>query len=108
MENNTPLKGLPRSVEITLALSGLVVLLPLFVLVALAIKISSSGPALFSQRRMGFGGKEFTMYKFRTMCVVQSGPLITASNDRRITRLGKALRKTKIDEMPGLWNVLKG
>lgn len=108
MNNEKPLEGIPRNAEITLALTGLIVLLPLLALVAVSIKILSPGPILFRQRRVGYGGAEFTLLKFRTMKTEQSGLLVTAANDRRITALGKNLRKTKLDELPELWNILRG
>ncbi len=100
---------------------ALLLLAPLLALVAVAIKATSPGPALFRQRRLGLGGKPFTMYKFRTMVVAaeqqqeklmalneQQGPVFKIRNDPRITPLGRVLRTTSIDELPQLWNVLKG
>ncbi len=101
-------KGLPRTVEVLLALSALIVLSPLLLAVAILIKLTSKGSFLFRQKRTGFNGREFTLYKFRTMRVVSSGPLVTAATDKRITAVGKFLRKTKIDELPQLWNVVSG
>ncbi len=110
MKENIPsINGLPRAAEIVLALGGLIVMSPVLLLVAVAIKfVGGYGPIVFSQRRVGSNGKEFTLYKFRTMRAAKSGPLVTAATDRRITELGRTLRKTKLDEMPELWNVLKG
>lgn len=90
------------------AAGGLLLLLPLLALVSVLIKISSPGPILFRQRRVGRGGQEFTLYKLRTMSVAESGPLVTAATDNRITPLGKLLRKSKIDELPELWNIIVG
>jgi lipopolysaccharide/colanic/teichoic acid biosynthesis glycosyltransferase len=101
-------KGLPRIIEVALALSGLAVMLPLLIVAALAMKLTSRGPVLFRQQRVGHGGKEFSLYKIRTMRNVSSGPKITSAKDRRVTRVGKLLRKSKIDEMPQLWNVVNG
>src|SRR5207249_3744451 len=94
---------------------------PLFVVIALAIKSSSRGPILFKQQRSGRGGKPFTMYKFRSMGVdaearklellelnEQDGPAFKLKNDPRVTRLGRILRTTSLDELPQLWNVVKG
>jgi lipopolysaccharide/colanic/teichoic acid biosynthesis glycosyltransferase len=100
--------GIPRSFEILLAASGLIVSAPVLAVAAALIKINSSGPVLFRQRRVGHEGKDFTLFKLRTMTVAQPGPLITAANDGRITAIGKMLRRTKLDELPGLWNVLRG
>lgn len=87
-----------------------VLLSPLLLLVALAIRLESKGPALYTQIRVGAGEKPFRIYKFRTMVADADriGPLLTSSNDPRITRLGMLLRRTSIDELPQLLNILKG
>ncbi len=101
------------------ALPVLVLLLPLFAITAIAIKIDSPGPVLFRQRRMGYRGEEFTVFKFRTMRQERDGPseeagqstieaFITQENDRRITRLGRFLRRSRIDELPQVINILAG
>ncbi len=96
------------------ALPALVLLLPLFALTAIAIKLDSPGPVFFRQRRTGYRGHEFEVIKFRTMRVHQpseSGGVdsfITKENDSRITRLGRFLRRTRIDELPQIFNILKG
>jgi lipopolysaccharide/colanic/teichoic acid biosynthesis glycosyltransferase len=100
--------GLPRQAEAVIALAGLVMVAPLIALAAIAIAVTSRGPVIFRQKRMGRKGRPFTMYKLRTMRVANSGPQVTAGDDVRITRVGKFLRKTKLDELPELWNVLKG
>jgi lipopolysaccharide/colanic/teichoic acid biosynthesis glycosyltransferase len=99
-----------RGFDILCSAAGLIVLLPLFVLVALLIRIDSRGPVFFRQTRVGKGFRLFSLYKFRSMVsdAAKTGPAITAGNDSRITRMGKVLRKTKIDELPQLINVLKG
>jgi len=97
-----------RFLDILLSFAGLVVLSPLLLLIAAVVKLSSRGPALFRQIRTGRFEKQFRILKFRTMRVSASGPLITAAGDSRITPLGKWLRKTKIDELPQLFNVLVG
>jgi lipopolysaccharide/colanic/teichoic acid biosynthesis glycosyltransferase len=88
----------------------LVLLAPLFALIGLLIKLDSTGPVFFCQERIGLGLKKFVIYKFRTMVADASvrGGLLTAPEDSRITRLGKILRKTKIDELPQLINVFRG
>lgn len=102
--------GLPRTFEVVMSLLGLFIFSPLLALSAMAITLSSRGPALFRQRRVGHGGRIFTLYKLRTMRPAQNAtePLVTARGDMRITRIGKILRRTKIDELPQLWNVIKG
>jgi lipopolysaccharide/colanic/teichoic acid biosynthesis glycosyltransferase len=101
---------LKRLFDIFVALLGFVVLLPLMAVVALAIRLTSPGPALYGSTRVGLGGAPFKMIKFRTMVVDADklGPLVTAGNDSRITSIGRYLRRTKLDELPTLWNVLKG
>src|SRR5262245_43774616 len=100
--------GLPRQVEAVIALAGLVMVAPLIALAAIAIAVTSRGPVIFRQKRMGREGHPFTMYKLRTMTAASAGPQVTASDDTRVTPIGKFLRKTKLDELPELWNVLKG
>lgn len=87
---------------------ALIALSPFFLFVALLIKIFMPGPAFFTQTRIGFSGKPFKIYKFRSMKINTTDISITLKNDNRITTLGKFLRKTKIDELPQLWNILKG
>lgn len=100
--------GLPRSVEFLLAAAGLAVLCPVLAVCAILVRISSPGEIFFRQQRMGRGGKLFTLYKFRTMVVSGSGLPITAADDRRITAIGRVLRKWKLDELPEIYNVLRG
>jgi lipopolysaccharide/colanic/teichoic acid biosynthesis glycosyltransferase len=99
-----------RAFDITAASVGLLLLSPLLLFVSLLIKLDSPGPALFRQERMGRGFRPFLIYKFRTM--VQDAPgkggMITFGKDPRITRVGRILRKTKIDEFPQLINILRG
>jgi len=101
---------LKRTFDIVASAAGLVILLPLLLIVAVLIKIDSSGPALFRQKRIGRNFVPFDLYKFRSMVADAShvGPAITAGHDPRITRIGGVLRKSKIDELPQLLNVLKG
>jgi exopolysaccharide biosynthesis polyprenyl glycosylphosphotransferase len=107
--------------DIALSTIGLILCIPLFTAVAIAIKRDSPGPVIFKQQRVGKDGKKFTMYKFRTMVVnaeeildellgknEADGPVFKIKEDPRVTKLGKWLRKTSIDELPQLWNVLKG
>src|SRR5437867_1174639 len=99
-----------RLIDIIVSLILLVLLSPVLVLAALAVKASSKGPALYLGLRVGLGGRVFGMYKFRTMIVGADalGPGITAREDPRVTSVGRILRSTKIDELPQLLNVLKG
>jgi lipopolysaccharide/colanic/teichoic acid biosynthesis glycosyltransferase len=99
-----------RTFDILLSSVGLLLLSPLWVAIALLIKMDSPGPVFFRQQRMGQGLRPFTIYKFRTMVADASlkGKLLTTAGDNRITRLGMILRKTKIDELPQFINVLRG
>lgn len=100
-----------RLVGLTLSLLMLILLSPLMLLVAVAIKLDSRGPDLFSQERVGEHGKIFNVYKFRSMredAEKYSGPVWAEEDDPRITRVGRIIRKLRIDELPQLWNVLKG
>jgi lipopolysaccharide/colanic/teichoic acid biosynthesis glycosyltransferase len=99
-----------RGFDISISLVGLAILSPLLVLAAVMIKLDSPGPVVFKQRRVGKGFRPFLIYKFRTMVndAPAGGLFITVGRDPRITRLGKLLRMTKIDELPQLVNVLKG
>jgi lipopolysaccharide/colanic/teichoic acid biosynthesis glycosyltransferase len=97
-----------RGLDLIAASTLLLVLLPLIVVLAAAIRLDSRGPAFFRCRRVGFGGREFSMLKFRKMVHDAAGGALTAPEDNRFTRLGRVLAKTKLDEIPQLWNVLKG
>ena len=108
MQNEAHSGGLPSTAEICLALAGLVVLFPLFAALALLVKASSKGAVFFRQKRIGLGGSEFVLYKFRSMRSNSEGLKLTAEGDRRLTRVGKWLRRYKLDELPQLWNVLRG
>ena len=93
-----------------MAAAGLLLLAPLLLVIAMAVKCTSRGPILFSQKRVGLAGEEFFIRKFRTMRYQpkDSGPLITAAGDSRVTGLGKILRRWKLDELPQLLNVVRG
>ena len=110
-----------RITDILLSLIGLIILSPLLLIVAIAIKVDSKGPIIFKQDRIGKDEVKFVMYKFRSMVVnaeqlkkelqdknEMSGPMFKMKNDPRITKVGKFIRKTSIDELPQLINVIKG
>ena len=114
-------KILKRALDIIGSVLGLILLSPLLLIVSILIKLESEGSIIFAQRRVGFRGKEFNMYKFRSMVVnaedlksqlkeqnEMSGPMFKMKNDPRITKIGKFIRKTSIDEVPQLINILKG
>jgi putative colanic acid biosynthesis UDP-glucose lipid carrier transferase len=99
-----------RAFDIVLGSIALLAFMPLFLITAIGIKIDSPGPILFRQRRRGFNGRPFQIFKFRTMYVQEDGDNIVAAqrNDARVTRIGNWLRRTSIDELPQLLNVLRG
>lgn len=110
-----------RTLDFMGSFLGLVILSPILLIVAILIKLESKGPAIFSQSRIGLNGKEFKMYKFRSMVQnaeelkeklakenEMSGPMFKMKNDPRVTKVGKFIRKTSIDELPQLFNILKG
>jgi Undecaprenyl-phosphate glucose phosphotransferase len=99
-----------RILDVLVSSVSLVLLSPIFVATALAVKLDSKGPVFFRQKRHGFNGRPFDIYKFRSMRVTENGPVIrqATSDDPRITRIGKWLRKLSIDELPQLLNVLAG
>jgi lipopolysaccharide/colanic/teichoic acid biosynthesis glycosyltransferase len=99
-----------RMFDLLIVLPSLVLLSPLFLSIAMCVKVTSPGPVFFRQRRVGWHGRIFEICKFRTMVVdaATHGPKVTAANDPRITPLGRLLRRTKLDELPQLINVLVG
>jgi lipopolysaccharide/colanic/teichoic acid biosynthesis glycosyltransferase len=119
-----------RSLDVGVALAALVILLPVMVVIVLMVKLESSGPAIFSQKRVGQGQRRFTLHKFRTMAAGAShdrhrkfveglyagqeaaatdgGPRFKLAHDPRITRAGRLLRRSSLDELPQLWNVIRG
>lgn len=99
-----------RSLDVVVATAGMVCTVPLWVAIALAIRLTSPGPIFYRGRRVGKDGRLFPMYKFRTMRqdADRIGPSVTATDDPRVTRVGRALRLTKLDELPQLLNVLRG
>ena len=115
MEGYRPVGSVPeprlkRPIDVLVAGLGLLALSPVLAGIAAAIRLDSSGPVLYRATRSGRGGQPFTMYKFRTMQTRQDSTAtrITTHADRRITRVGRLLRSSRLDELPQLWNVLKG
>lgn len=97
-----------RIFDIVASFFGLILLSPVFIIVAILIRINMSGPIFFIQKRTGINGKLFNICKFRTMIVNHGGSSVSLKGESRITPLGARLRKHKLDELPELWNVLKG
>ncbi len=110
-----------RLIDVTFSLFSLIIFMPLLFVIAVLIKLDSQGPVIFKQERIGLNEKHFKMYKFRTMCAdaedrldaikhnnEMSGPMFKMRNDPRITNIGRFLRKTSLDELPQLFNILKG
>jgi putative colanic acid biosysnthesis UDP-glucose lipid carrier transferase len=103
-------RAVKRVLDIIMSIAAIVFFLPVFLIVTAAIKLDSHGPVIFRQRRSGFNGKEFIIFKFRTMRVLEDGPVVTQAcrDDRRVTYIGKFLRRSSLDELPQLFNVLRG
>ncbi len=100
---------LKRVFDLVLATVIFLVALPVFVVIAVAVKLDSKGPVIFKQKRLGKNGKVFDMYKFRTMVVdAEKGGVYSDNNDPRITKVGNVLRKTSLDEIPQCINIIKG
>ncbi|MGL5576812.1 MAG: sugar transferase [Sarcina sp.] len=110
-----------RGIDIIGALAGIILLMPLYIIVAIWIKLDSKGSVIFSQERVGLNGKKFNMYKFRSMVVnaeelkeklakqnERKGPMFKIKEDPRVTKIGKFIRRTSIDELPQLLNILRG
>lgn len=109
--DNVYKKVFKRAADVLLSVFALIIFSLPMIVIALAIKIESKGPIIFKQTRLGLRGKEFCMYKFRSMCVgaeTMSGGVYSNKSDTRVTRVGKFLRATSADELPQLLNVLKG
>ena len=103
-------RNVKRVADICLSALSLAVLAPVFAIVAVLVKLDSKGPVFYRQQRVGYNGKLFTIYKFRTMIssAEEHGPALSSESDNRVTSLGRTLRKYRLDEIPQFWNVLKG
>lgn len=109
--NNVNEYSLKRYIDFCLALIGLIITFPLTLILSLLIFLEDGGPVFYSQKRVGKFGRLFNTFKFRTMIVdsdAKFGPLQASKNDPRITKIGKLLRFTALDEIPQLWSILKG
>jgi exopolysaccharide biosynthesis polyprenyl glycosylphosphotransferase len=103
-------QNIKRLIDILISSGGMIFLSPLMVYSAIRVKFSSTGPVIYSQERVGYKGKKFFIHKFRSMIedAEKDGPVLSSPNDKRITTWGKVMRKWRIDELPQLWNILKG
>jgi polysaccharide biosynthesis protein PslA len=103
-------QNIKQVIDSFLALFGIVVLSPLFLYTAIRVSLSSKGPVIYSQERLGYKGRIFRIYKFRSMIdnAEEEGPRLSSQHDPRITKWGRTMRKWRLDELPQLWNVLKG
>ncbi|MCM1138827.1 MAG: sugar transferase [Duncaniella sp.] len=99
-----------RCCDVTLSLVGLVLCAPVMILLGLIVKMQTPGPMIYSQERVGLRDKPFTLYKLRSMIdnAEREMPLLASKNDERVTRIGRFMRRYRLDELPNLWNVLKG
>jgi len=103
-------QNVKQLVDVVLAALGIILLSPLILYTAIRTRFSSKGPVIFSQERVGFKGKKFYIHKFRSMVVdaEKTGPMLSSHHDERITGWGKIMRRWRLDELPQLWNILKG
>ncbi len=103
-------ENMKRSIDVLFSTLAIILLSPLILFLIIGVKVSSKGPVLLRQERIGRYGKPFTLYKFRSMKTdaEKNGPELSRVNDRRLTNFGKFMRKRKLDEIPNFWNVLKG
>jgi polysaccharide biosynthesis protein PslA len=103
-------QNIKRLLDFIIALCAFILLFPLMVYIALRVKFSSEGPIFHRQERIGYKGKPFWMYKFRSMRpdAEKNGPMLSSDHDPRITKWGKIMRKWRLDELPQLWNILRG
>ena len=107
-DGGIPPSAARRALDVLAATALLMLLVPAFLAVAAAVKLSGPGPVLYRQPRVGQGGRPFLLLKFRSMRAGSTGPAVTAGGDPRVTRVGAVLRRTSLDELPQLWHVLRG
>jgi len=100
--------GIKRAFDLSMSIAGLLVLSPILLLISLVVLVMDGRPVFFAQTRVGRRGRPFSLYKFRTMSLDHGGLLVTSGTDRRVTAIGRRLRRYKLDELPQLVNVLKG
>jgi lipopolysaccharide/colanic/teichoic acid biosynthesis glycosyltransferase len=102
--------SMKRIIDILVSVSGIIFLTPLYIFTAIGVKVSSRGPIIFRQERIGLHGRAFIMYKFRSMFndAEKSGPQLSSETDDRITPFGRFIRKVRLDEIPQFYSVLKG
>ena len=102
-------KYIKRLLDVVLSLIGLIILSPILLITAIAIKLESKGPVIFQQDRLGLNGQAFKIYKFRSMCVgAEKDGVYETKGDMRVTKVGRIIRKTSIDELPQFVNIIKG
>jgi len=103
-------RNIKQVIDVIIAVAGMVILSPLYLYVAIQVKLSSPGPIIYSQERIGYKGKKFYIYKFRSMYqgAEKEGPKLSSRKDLRITSWGRIMRKWRLDELPQLWNILRG
>ena len=107
---NARQQNIKQLLDVLMAVIGIIILSPLIIYTAIRTKISSGGKIIYSQERIGYKGKKFFIYKFRSMVIdaEKNGPMLSSLDDKRITKWGKIMRHWRLDELPQLWNVLKG
>ena len=105
-----PQRSIKRIFDVLLAIAGTIILLPLILVTAIILKFSSKGSLFFLQERVGYKGKQFMIFKFRSMYLTaeETGPQLSSDEDDRVTIWGKIMRRWRLDELPQLWNILKG
>ena len=99
-----------RVIDILFAFTGSIILAPLIIITAIIVKLTSKGPVFFSQERVGYNRIPFMIWKFRSMQITaeETGPMLSSNEDSRVTAWGKIMRKWRLDELPQVWNILKG